>query len=184
MTTARVLPDGRSTDYGCGLTVKSQNGRRVLTHTGAVSGFNAYNAVVPATRSAVVILCNCEGGIRKFPNQILALLLDEKSNVPQISGPKAVEAVKAVFAQFQRGKIDRKAFDDEFNYYLTEERMQGAAKRLKRFGNPKTASIVGMHERGGMECSTTQLTFAKGELTVQMCRMPNGKIAQFFVTHE
>src|SRR5262249_10815398 len=60
MTTRRVLADGRATEYGCGIGVRETNGEAVLTHGGEVGGFLAYEAVVPRTRSVVVLLTNAD----------------------------------------------------------------------------------------------------------------------------
>jgi CubicO group peptidase (beta-lactamase class C family) len=184
MTSPRKLADGKSAEYGCGLAVRTQSGRQIISHNGAVSGFNAYNAMVPSTRSAVIMTCNLEGSMGPVPSQILSLLLKEQTNVPAIAGPVAADAVKAVFAQLQKGKVNRGQFGDEFNHYLTDERIAGAAKRLKRYGAPKKTEIISTRERGGMEVTMTQLTFASGELRVLMYRMPDGKIEQFFVSRE
>jgi D-alanyl-D-alanine carboxypeptidase len=184
MTTARKLKSGKSAEYGCGLTVKSQNGWQILSHNGAVSGFNAYNAMVPATRSAVIVLCNLEGSIGSLPNQILGLMLKESSNVPKVSGPAVAEAVKAVFAQLQKGKVNREQFSEEFNHYLTDAKVSEAAKRLERFGEPKKVEVLSSNERGGMEVTTARLTSSNGDLRVLMYRKPDGKIEQFFVTKE
>src|SRR5262249_8578583 len=51
MTTPRRLTSGKTKDYGCGLNIVRLDGETVLTHGGAVSGFQAFNAMVPRTRS-------------------------------------------------------------------------------------------------------------------------------------
>jgi len=184
MTVPRKLTDGRLTEYGCGLSIKTQGGRQVLSHNGAVSGFNTWNAVVPSTRSAVTMTCNIESGLGSLPNQIFSLLLKEPSNVPVINGPSTTETVKKVFGQLQKGKIDRQQFAEEFNHYLTDEKVAGAAKRLKPYGAPTKAEVISTHERGGMEVTMTRLTFKKGALKAQMYRRPDGTLEQFFVNRE
>jgi hypothetical protein len=42
--------------------------------------------------------------------------------------------------------------------------------------------VLSSNERGGMEVTTTRLTFASGELRVLMYRKPDGMIEQFFVS--
>ncbi len=184
MTAPRKLTGGRISEYGCGLSVKTQSGRQVLSHNGAVSGFNASIAMIPSTRSAVIMTCNLDGGLGALPGQVFALLLKEPSIVPTVKASPAAETVKAVFAQFQRSKIDRRQFGEEFNLYLTDEKLEGASKRLKPYGTPKSVEVLSTHERGGMEVTTTRLTFAKAELRTLMYRMPDGKIEQFFVSKE
>jgi D-alanyl-D-alanine carboxypeptidase len=184
MTSPRKLSDGKFAEYGCGLSVKTQGGRQVLSHNGAVSGFNTYNAMAPSTRSAVIVTVNIEGGLGSIPGQIFSLLLKEPSNVPTIKTAPAVETVKAVFAEIQRGKINRGQLAEEFNLYLNDARLAGAAQRLKSYGTPSKAEVLSSHERGGMEVTTTRLTFKSGALRVLMYRMPDGKIEQFFVNRE
>jgi CubicO group peptidase (beta-lactamase class C family) len=180
MTTSRQLSNGKMTGYGCGLAVGAQDGRTILRHGGAVSGFNAFNAMIPSTRSAIVLLCNKDGGLRSLPDTLMALVLKEESNIPKISGLPALETVKKVFAELQSGKVNRAQFGQEFNLYLSDQKVAAAAQRLKSLGTPKSLEVVRTSERGGMEVSTTRLEFGSGEVDVLMYRMPNGIIEQFF----
>jgi CubicO group peptidase (beta-lactamase class C family) len=185
MTKPRKLNDGKLTEYGCGLGVRMQSNRQVLSHNGAVSGFVAYNATVPSTRSALVVMCNQDGGYGALPGEIFSLLLKEPvTNVPKINGPTAAEAAKKSFYDLQKGRVNRDELSEEFNLYLTDEKIAGAAKRLKGCGGVKRAEVLSVNERGGMEVSTTRLTFKKGTLKALMFRMPDGKIEQFFVYPE
>jgi CubicO group peptidase (beta-lactamase class C family) len=181
MTSRRRLNDGRWSDYGCGLRVTSQGGRDVLVHTGAVSGFNAYNATVPDTRSSVTVFVNLEGGLGSIPGDLLGLLLKVPAIIPEVEGPDAVEAAKALLAQYQAGKVERNRLSDEFNAFLTDARLAGAAERLKPFGTPREAQLVSRNERGGMEVSVTRLVFERGRLRTLMYRQPDGTVEQFFV---
>ena len=181
MTSPRQLISGKISDYGCGLGVRSQEGRLVLRHTGAVSGFAAYNAVIPSTRSAIIMLSNKESALGPLPGQLLALLLKEEPNVPKIARPSAATTVKTIFAALQSGKVNRNQFGADFNHFLSDERIAGAAKRLKRYGTPQKAEIIETHERGGMEVTITRLTFKSGVLNTLMYRQPDGTIEQFFV---
>ena len=181
MTTARELPNGLMTGYGCGLSASVQERRTVLRHGGAVSGFNAFNAVIPSTRSAVVLLCNKDGGLGSLPDTLLALLLKAESNVPKVAGLPVLDAVKKIFAQFQTGTVDRTQFGEEFNLYLSDEKLAGAAQRLRALGPPRNAEVLRARERGGMEVTTTSVSFEKKSLEVLMYRDPDGRIEQFFI---
>lgn len=118
------------------------------------------------------------------PSQIFALLLKESSNVPEIRGPSVVDTVKSVFAQLQRGKVNRAQFAEEFNLYLTDARIADGSARLKPFGAPKSVETISSNERGGMEVTTSRLTFSRGDLRVLMYRKPSGTIEQFFVLQD
>src|SRR5262245_608246 len=52
------LKNGVATQYGLGVGVNSQQGRRSLSHGGEVSGFTAQNTVFPDDRVAIVVLTN------------------------------------------------------------------------------------------------------------------------------
>jgi D-alanyl-D-alanine carboxypeptidase len=184
MTAPRKLSDGRISDYGCGLALKTQGGRQVLSHNGAVSGFNAWNSMIPSTRSAVIMFCNLDGGLGALPGQIFSLLLKESANVPAITGRPALEAVQSMFASLQNGEVDRRQLSDEFNHFLTAEKIAGASARLKPFGKPSKAEILSVNERGGMEVTVARLTFKADQLKTLMYRMPDGKVEQFFVSRE
>ncbi len=184
MTASRSLTDGRISDYGCGLSVRKVGARRVLSHNGAVSGFNASSAMVPSTHSSVIVLCNIEGGLGSLPARLLDLLTEEASNVPAVLAPPVVQTVKAVFGQLQRGRVNRAQFAPEFNHYLTDARIASGARRLKGYGAVRNAEVLNTAERGGMEVTSSRLRCASGELRVLMYRRPDGIIEQFFVSKE
>jgi CubicO group peptidase (beta-lactamase class C family) len=182
MTTPREISPGKTTSYGCGLSIGIQDGRTVLRHNGAVSGFNAFNAMVPSTKSAVVVFSNMEDGLGSVPDTLLGLLSKEDSKVPKVSGPSVVEVVKTVFEQFQSGNIDRARLGKEFSHFLTDQKVAASSSRLKDLGAPKNIEVLRTRERGGMEVTTTRLTFAGRTLQVLMYRMPDGEIQQFFIS--
>jgi CubicO group peptidase (beta-lactamase class C family) len=181
MTASRELSNGIVTGYGCGLAVGVQERRTVLRHSGAVSGFNAFNAIIPSTQSAVVLLCNKDGGLGSLPDVLTTLLLRAESNVPKVSGIPAVDVVKRVFSQFQSGVVDRDQLGEEFGRFLSEAKLAAAAKRLKALGAPQHAEVIRTRERGGMEVTTTSLSFENKNLEVLMYRTPKGRIEQFFI---
>ena len=181
MISPRRLVNGKTSDYGCGVSVRTQSSRLVVSHNGAVSGFNTWGAMIPSMRSAVIMTCNLDGGLGSLPSQIFSLLLKESPNVPSIPGPAVVETVKSVFASCQKGRINRQQFGDEFNHYLTDKMLAATAKRLERYGRPAKIEVLSSGERGGMEVTTTRLAFKNEELRTLMYRKPDGKIEQFFV---
>jgi hypothetical protein len=77
--------------------------------------------------------------------------------------------------------VDRTQFGEEFNLYLSDERLAGAAQRLKPLGPPKHAEVLRVRERGGLEVTTTSLSFERKNLEVLMYRATDGKIEQFFI---
>ena len=184
MSTPRRLRDGRSTGYGCGLLVRDGGPAVVLTHNGAVSGFAAFNAFVPATHSGVVLLANMDPAcfaLETLGQAILPMLLPPKPDLPVISGPSAVALATTVMHQLQKGDLDRSKFGEEFNAFLTPEKVRSAAASLGPLGDPKSVEIADVAERGGMEEATVRFRFAEETIETLMYRSPNGLIQEFLV---
>lgn len=187
MTTPRPLADGRTSFYGCGLSISFRSERRVLAHNGAVAGFYALNSCVPSTKSAVVVLSNFDSydAVNAIYSKLMAAVLTTAAPyIPTISGPPAAEAHKLMLKSFEEGKVDRSLFGDEFNWYLTDEKLRAASLRLKPYGEPAKVDVLSVSERGGMEVSRVRFTFAQGVLIGQMYRSPDGKVQQFFVSKD
>jgi hypothetical protein len=187
MTTPRTLTNGKTQDYGCGLSVSRLGGETILEHSGAVSGFHARNAMVPRTRSAVVLLTNGEHmDDAALHRDLLGLLLRDEAKreqaVPAVKGPPAKDVALALFKQMQAGAVDRGQLGEEFNLWMTEEMVRSAAPRLKALGEPTAVVVEGQAERGGMEASRIRLTFPSGVVKVNMFRSPDGKVQQFLLS--
>ena len=184
MATPRALTDGQTTGYGCGLNVRQIDGETVLTHGGAVSGFLSFNALIPRTRSAVIVLTNTEHiPVDALCSQILRLLIDDHKKegppgVPKVNGPTPKEAALDFLHQMQAGKVDRDKLGEEFSVFLTDERLHAAAPRLMALGEPEKVEVVSVSERGGMEVASIHLKFKTVELAGLLYRTPDGKIQQ------
>ncbi len=201
MTSPRKLADGRVSNYGCGLSVGDRGGTTVLGHNGAVAGFLAYNTMVPSTGTAVAMVSNFDasGDASAVFRKVLAPLLppvppappvtEAKKDaaprvdpgLPKIAGLPAVDEARALFLMLQSGKVYRSVFSADFNEFLTDAKIKGAAERLARFGEPKAAALESASERGGMEVTNVRLTFASGSLRAFMYRMPDGKVQEYFL---
>jgi CubicO group peptidase (beta-lactamase class C family) len=188
MTTRRKLADGRTKDYGCGLGVYQRDGETVLMHSGAVSGFQSYNAMVPRTKSAVILLTNGEhldpGALHRT---VLNLLLKDQAEketpeVPKVKGPSPKEAALDFFHQMQAGAVDRDKLGEEFSIYLSDERLRAAAPRLKALGEPEKVEVEHVAERGGMEVASIRFTFKTAVLKASLYRTPDGKIQQLLLS--
>ncbi len=184
MTTPRALKNGQTTGYGCGINVRQIDRETVLTHGGAVSGFLAFNTLIPRTKSAVVVLTNTEHlPVDGINSTILKLLLEDHKkegnpHVPKVAGPKPEDAALDFFHQMQAGKVDRNNLGEEFAVYLTDERLAAAAPRLKALGEPEKVTVATVSERGGMEVASVHFKFKTAELGGLLYRTPNGKIQQ------
>ena len=103
------------------------------------------------------------------------------SHVPKVSGPSPREAALDFLHQMQAGKLDLEKLGDEFRLFLTSERLQAAAPRLKAFGEPDKVDVNGLYERGGMEVASIHFRFKSASLGGLLYRTPDGKIQQFLI---
>ncbi len=58
MTTPIVFANGRPMTYGFGLSADTIGGRRIISHGGAINGFNAFMSYVPQDSLVIVVLAN------------------------------------------------------------------------------------------------------------------------------
>jgi D-alanyl-D-alanine carboxypeptidase len=180
MTQPRKLPEGRVREYGCGIGVKIISHTLVLTHEGAVSGFQAWNVLVPATHSALVILSDCEewDAVDDLKGVLANLIMPDPPWVPDVAGPDAGQAAMDFLRSLQAGRIDRSQLGEEFNQFLSEEKVRAASARLKKLRTPLRAEILSRAERGGMEVANVRLVCEKGTLSALIYRSPDGKIQE------
>ncbi len=179
LTTPRRLADGRSTGYGCGDGVSDRGDAVVLSHGGAVSGFTAQNTVIPATRSAVVLLSNQDFASLGDLNRAIVAKLLPGGMAPRISGAPANITAAAFLEQLRSGQVDRAALGDDFNAYLTAERLAEARRTLA--GRISEVQVAGTAERGGMEVAEVRFKTGGRAASALMYRTPDGKIQEFLV---
>jgi len=200
MTKPRLLANGKSSNYGCGLSVGTRDGLTVFTHGGAVSGFIARNTFIPQTHSAVVVVINNEDGplANAIVDHALKAIMparaaavpvttgpsaarEDRGEIPRIQGPEPGVAALALFKALQSGKLDRALLGDEYSVYVTEAKARAAALRLKPFGTPGDVKVRSVGERGGMEVSSVRLSFGRSDLDALMYRSLDGKIQEYLL---
>ncbi len=185
MTTGRKLADGRIRNYGCGLMINPRDGETIIQHSGAVSGFLAYNLMIPRTKSGLVLMTNCDHlDAGALNTELVALLLKSDVETPQIpivKGPKPKQAALEFFHQMQSGDLKREVLGEEFNIFLSPERVAEAKDRLKALGEPETIEVDSVYERGGMEVAVIRFTFKGTKMKGSLYRTPDGKIQQFLL---
>lgn len=185
LTTPRRLSNGRSARYGCGLYVGERQGIPTLAHGGSTSGFTAHNVMMPTTRSAVVLLANRDfAALWELADAIGAKLMPPQPTPPAIRGTPTLIAAVALMDQMQTGEIDRARLGEEFNAYLTPERVRAISASLARLGKLKSVEVEGIQERGAMEESTIVFKYEQETLSASMYRMPDGTIGQFMITRK
>ena len=179
MTTAQRLTDERSSGYGCGEGVNDRGQVVVLSHGGAVSGYVAQNTVIPATRSAVVMLANTDFAAVGALNQALVAKLIPRVDVPEIRGAPAVDAARKFLLGLEKGTVDRATLGADFDAYLTAAKVASARKALNAMGAITKIRVVNTVERGGMEVAGVLFDVGKTSAEALMYRTPDGKVQEF-----
>ncbi len=185
MTTPRTLTTGELTDYGCGVSLARRQGETVVQHSGAVSGFLAWNAMIPRTRSAVIMLANADfvdGGA--LHAELLALLIEADRPRPTVPGPGPRETALALLHQLQTGAVDRSQLGEAYSKFLDEARVQEAAPRLRALGEPSAVVVERLSERGGLEVASLRFHFAGKSARGVLYRSPDGKVQEFLLMRD
>ena len=183
MTTEQRLSDGRSSGYGCGESVNDRGPALVLSHGGAVSGFVAQNTVIPATRSAVVVLSNTDfSPIGELNAELVRRMLPPNPDVPQVRGLPALEAAQKFLSALEKGTVDRATLGDDFNQFLSAEKIAAGRKALNAMGVISNVKLENRRERGGMEVATVSFKVGSTNAVGVMYRTPDGKIQEFLVS--
>ncbi len=175
LTTPRRLADGRSTGYGCGDGVNDRGQAVVLEHGGAVSGFVAENIVVPATRSAIVMLANTDFGSLDSLGRVILDKLLPHPDVPTVTGPTAQVAAQTFLTGLQQGRVDRSTLGDDYSAFLRPELVAQARKSLRPISG---VEVRRLSERGGMEVASVRFKMGSAVGDALMYRTPDGKIQE------
>lgn len=171
------LKNGLATQYGLGVGVNSQAGRRALSHGGEVSGFTAQNIVFPDDRAAIVVLVNQDAASAAGPIAAGIAPLLFAANDP--ATPAKLEQAKKIFADLQQGKIDRSLFTENANGYFSEQALTDFASGLGPLGAPQSFTQTSQGLRGGMILRIYSVRFAQKTLRAWTYEMPDGKLEQY-----
>jgi hypothetical protein len=153
----------------------------VLQHGGAVSGFGARNAFIPASRSAVAVMANADwaGGVLDAIESAVLAKLMPAADAPTVTGPPAREVALTLLSQIRAGDVDRALLGDEYNAFLTPARLAIMARSLVDAGEVSDVQPGPIRERGGMEVSTLTLKVGSTAASTLMYRTPDGKVQEF-----
>ena len=159
MSTPRRLSDGRLSGYGCGQSIRDRGPVLVLQHGGAVSGFGARNALIPASKSAVAVMANADwaGGVLDAIETAVLAKLMPAADAPTVAGPPAREVALALLEQIRKGEVNRALLGAEDDAFLTPARLAVMAKSLADAGPVSDVEPGPIRERGGMEVSSLTL---------------------------
>ncbi len=183
MTTPRPLSDGRSSAYGCGQSIHDRGPTLYLEHSGGVSGFNARNVLIPSSKSGFAAMANADwsgGVLNTIQSAVLAKLMPT-ADAPAIAGKPAKDAALELLAQIRANKVDRSQLGEEFNAFLTPERVAAISKTLTEAGEVSQIEMGSISERGGMEVSTVRVMIGTTPAQTLMYRTPDGKVQEFLI---
>jgi CubicO group peptidase (beta-lactamase class C family) len=179
LETETVLKNGVGSQYALGIGVSSQDGRRMLAHSGGVSGFTSQNIVFPDDRVAIITLVNEDSS--SAPGEIVHKIIPMIFNVADPATPAKLEQAKKIFVGLQQGTIDRSLFTDNANSYFDEQTLKDFAAGLGPLGPPTDILQAHQELRGGMTLRVYRIRFAQKTLRAWTYEMPDGKLEQYQV---
>jgi len=179
MQTNVLLKNGVATGYGLGVQVGMSAGRRVVSHTGEVSGFTAANQVYPDEKAAVVVLTNLDatGASSQLAGRIATVLFRAAS--PDNAAAAALAQAKTIFEGLQHGRIDRALFTSNANAYFSDGAVADFASGLGPLGPPQEFEQANQSLRGGMVARSFRIKCGAKTLRLTTFVMPDGKLEQF-----
>ncbi len=179
LETEVLLKDGVGTRYGLGVQVGMMNGHRMISHTGEVSGFTAYNAVFPDDSAAVVVLTNqdASSAATAVGGRIARALFTTQDAQTEMRTAQARE----IFAGLQKGRIDRSLFTPDADFYFSDQALKDFETSLGPLGTPKEFVQTGEQKRGGMLERAFRVVLKDRTLRVWTYQMPDGKLEQYQV---
>ena len=90
------------TRYGYGWHIMRQFNRRLVYHTGHISGFVAYIGRYPEDKVSIIILSNREdASVRRASRDLGAIVIGQKYNLPRTSPKVAAQILDAYVGQYQ-----------------------------------------------------------------------------------
>jgi D-alanyl-D-alanine carboxypeptidase len=179
MQTDVLLNDGLASGYGLGVFVGRMDSHRMISHDGEVMGFTAGNYIFPDDKTAVVVLTNQDavGTFRTIGMGVAKALFD----VQDAAATQALDQAKTIFANLQKGKIDRSLLTADANSYFDATGLHDYQTSLAPLGKPESFTIRGARKRGGMQMRAYLVTFPDRKLAVTTYITPDDKIEQYIV---
>jgi CubicO group peptidase (beta-lactamase class C family) len=178
MQTNTLLANGVASGYGLGVQVGTSSGRRMISHTGEVSGFTAANQIYPDDKAAVVVLTNLDatGASSQLAGRIATAIFGVTSDSAAAS---ALAQAKGVFDGLQHGRIDRALFTSNANAYFSDAALADFASGLGPLGPPQEFEQAGQSLRGGMVARSFRIKCGAKTLRLTTFTMPDGKLEQY-----
>jgi CubicO group peptidase (beta-lactamase class C family) len=183
------LNDGKDTNYGLGVTVRTSDGRQYVRHTGEAVGFLSTNTVYPKERAAVVVLTNTwsSGAYTRIARDITRVILPPPTVDSPTDPVEAAQAARArnVYDQLRKGTLDRSQLTRNASFYFTPQAIADYQSSLAPLGEPVTFEPSGKPAlRGGFVIQGYTVKYPTRTLNLSTFYEPGaeGKIEQFLVT--
>lgn len=181
MQTDTRLASGQATGYGLGINVGSRGGLRGLAHGGAVSGYLTANEIYPDQRAAIVVFSNAYPGAAGPSAEIADRVANVIFEVTDSAAAPALEQARRIFADFQKGRIDRTLFSPNANAYFTDQVVADFASSLGPLGAPAEFRQVNQNLRGGMTFRAFRIRAGGKTLELTTRTLPDGKLEQYLI---
>jgi D-alanyl-D-alanine carboxypeptidase len=183
--TAIKLTDGSNSRYGLGVFIGSQDGRKMIEHSGEAVGFISENLVFPDDRAAFVVLTNtwssgAASGIATALSK--ALLPPAPANTADLAAGKRA---RALFDLLRNGQIDRSELTDDANFYFTPTAIADFKSSLAPLGTPDSFTQAGpLRLRGGFLLRSYRLIYKDKTLILSTFLEPgdHGRFEQFLIS--
>lgn len=174
-----ILRNGLAFRYGLGVGVRLADGRRLVAHDGAVSGYGTASRVYPDERVAVAVITNVSpgsGGLESKLADRIAAIAFERADTAKA---KARDHARRVLAGLQAGQIDRHLFSPNANDYFSEQVLADFRASFADLGQPTGFVQTESAWRGGMDFRSYRVSYAKRTMAVTVRTLPDGRIEQF-----
>lgn len=193
MSTPVKLPNGRSTDYGFGLSIVTALGHRMVSHNGGVpGGFAAQNFVFPDDGIAIVTLANTMDFNVALPaTKIADVFLPginvaveslSQERVAEMDDPAIHARARDWLERLRTGKIDATQLTPQMGAALTPAVVKNGQNFLTAAGPATAFKLTGFAFQGGYRVYVYSATTATTHMTFQFMLDQQNKIAGLLLT--
>lgn len=177
-----LLESGTATGYGLGVGISTPDGRRRISHGGAVSGYTTTNYVYPDDGVAITVFTNIYPGTAGASSRI-AQGIQEILFAPDATEDAAAhELARRVYDGLVRGTIDRSLLSPVGNAYFTDEVLADYAASLGPLGPPTEFTPTGKTLRGGMTIRYYRIRAGGVVMGLTTMTLPDGRMDQYLVS--
>ena len=177
-----LLENGMSTRYGLGVSLSAPNGRRRVSHGGAVSGYTTTNEIYPDERAAIVVFTNIYPGASGATSQIAGAVAEVLFAQADSAFLAARDLARRIYDGLARGQIDRGLFTPDANAYFNEQVLADYAASLGPLGAPASFTAGGESLRGGMTIRSYRIRAGGKVLDLTTMTLPDGRIDQYLIS--